>query len=162
MDPSRSNFCSAWDRRGVGGIYALVALLLGCQQQQQPPREDLRDSWRHPGAGGAVVHPNSVTVAQGASPLLYRAQQPGTLHVTDVTNGSELASTVVQPGTIVWIDKDKGVFANKERLRPGPLPGGHQYSISFDVDAAEAWQSGVQAPRPAPPAASQPANGPVR
>ena len=67
----------------------LLALLLGCQQQQKPDREELRDDWRHPGAGGAVVHPNSVTVAQGASPLLYRVQQPGTLHVTDMTSGSE-------------------------------------------------------------------------
>lgn len=161
MDRSRAILRRAWDRRKAGEAYALVALLLGCQQQQKQKvdREDLRDVWNHPGAGGAVVHPNSVTVAQGPSPLLYQVQQSGTLHVTDTTNGNELATTIVQPGTIVWIDEDKGVFANKEKLRPGPLPGGHQYSISFDVEAADAWQTGVEAPKPAPPAASQPANG---
>jgi hypothetical protein len=148
------------DRSSVIIQLLAATALLGCQQRPQVDREEMREVWQHPGAGGAVAHPNSVIVAQGASPLLYQVQQAGTLHVTDTTNGSELATTVVQPGTIVWIDQDKGIFANKQKLRPGQLPGGHQYSISFDLETADAWRTGVEAPRPAPPAASQPANGP--
>lgn len=161
MDRSHFIFRFAWDCPKPGGIYALLALLLGCQQQPKVDREEMRDVWQHPGAGGAVAHPNSVILAQGPSPVVYQVQQSGTVHIMDTTNGIELAAVTVPAGTIVWIEEDKGVFANKQKLRPGPLPGGHQYSISLDVEAADAWRTGVEAPKPAPPAASQPANRPA-
>jgi hypothetical protein len=101
-----------------------------------------------------------VTVARGFSPLVYQVQRAGRLHVSDATSGGELASAVVQPGTIVWVDEDKGVFAGKQKLRPGKLPGGHEYLMSLDVETADEWRAGVQAPRPAPPPATEPGQTP--
>lgn len=136
------------------------ALALGCSQQQPAAREDLRDVWRGSGSIGAVEHPGSVAVARGFSPLVYQVRQAGVLHVTDATSGAELASAVVQPGTIVWVDEDKGVFAGKQKLRPGPLADGHAYLMSMDVNNADEWKAGVQVPRPAPPPPTQPGQVP--
>ena len=140
-----------------------AALLAGCTQQprQTTTREEMREVWQHPGSTGTVAHPSSVTVAQGPSPLVYQFQQAGRLHVSDSTTGAELATELVEPGTIVWVDEDKGIFANKQKLRPGPLPGGHPYSMSLDIEAADDWRAGVQAPRPAPLPATRPAEAPT-
>lgn len=144
-------------------LLAVSALSGGCQpHRQQVDRTDMRDVWRHPGAGAGVAHPGSVTIAQGPGPLVCQVQQSGTLHVMDATTGGELAVTTAQPGTIIWVDEDKGVFANKRQIRPGPLARGHEYSISVDVETANDWRTGVEAPKPAPPPASQPGAGPGR
>jgi len=139
-----------------------AALLAGCAQPKQPVnREEMREVWQHPGSSGTVARPSSVTVAQGPSPLVYQVQQAGRLHVTDATSGAELATALVQPGTIVWADEDRGIFANKQKLRSGPLPGGHPYSMSLDIEAADDWRAGVQAPRPARLPATRPAEAPT-
>ena len=140
------------------------ALLAGCTQQpKQPSREEMREIWRSPTATTAgVARPSSMTVAQGPAPLVYQVAQTGRLHVTDATTGNELATVFVESGAIVWVDETKGVFANKQKLRPGPLPGGHQYSMSLDMETADSWRAGVEAPKPAPLPATRPAKEPGR
>ena len=144
-------------------IITPAALLVGCAQQpkQAATRDEMREAWQHPGSTGTVAHPSSITVAQGLSPLVYQVRQTGRLHVSDSTTGTELASALVQPGTIIWVEEDKGIFANKQNLRPGPLPAGHPYSMSLDIEAADDWRAGVQAPRPAPLPATRPAEPPT-
>lgn len=120
----------------------------GCQSgAKTDERADFRDAWQRP-ASGAIARPQSVVVAQGPSPLVFQARQSGMIHVTDLTSGQELASGPVTPGTLVWVNEDKGVFVNDGRIRPGPLPAGHSYGIVIDIDQDNSWRSGVQAPRP--------------
>ena len=128
--------------------------MCGCQPEQKHDyAADFRDSWQSPASAG-VEHPRSLAVAQGSSPLFYRGQQAGILHITDVTTGTELASTPVGSGSIVWVNEATGVFADSQKLRAGPLPGGHTYSMTLELDPSSTWRSRVEAPRPAKPAQS--------
>jgi len=147
---------SRWrvSRRGHG-MWRLVVLagftmaISSCQpKSQRDEAADIRDSWPSPAPAG-VDHPASLAVAQGPAPLFYRGQQAGTIHITDATTNAELASAEVGPGSIVWVNEDKGVFADSRQLRPGPLPGGHTYSMRLEIDSGNTWRTGVQAPAPA-------------
>lgn len=136
----------------------VLAMGAGCQpshsSSDQEQRAAMREAWKRP-AEPAVEHPQSMVVAQGQSPLVYQAQQAGTFHVMDLTTNEPVATASVGGGTILSINEAKGVFADERRLRPGPMPGGHSYSIVLDLDPSDVWRVGVEAPKPRPPA-SQP------
>lgn len=138
---------------------ASSALAAGCQQQtfSEQEKADIRDSW-NPGSTPAVVHPQLAVLAEGIAPLLYQAEEPGTIRVTDSGSGASLASAAVSRGTIVRLDPETGIFVDERRLRPGPLPEGRRFNIVMDLPAGNDWQSRVEAPKPAPPPATRPAN----
>ena len=151
--------CAA--RPGMLPLVGAGLLCCGCQQQSQrtmAEREDARAAWQHTSVSGAgaVAHPQSVTVAEGSAPLVYQVPHAGVAHVRDATSGQEIAAGAVERGTLLRVDEDRGVFANGQRLRPGPLPAGHAYSISLDLDQADTWRSRILAPRPAKPAVVAP------
>lgn len=137
---------------------ASPALAAGCQRQtfSEQEKADIRESW-HPGSSPQVAHPQSAVLAQGPAPLLYRAEESGTIRVTD-SAGAALASAAVNRGSIVRLDPETGIFVDERRLRPGPLPQGRQFNIVMDLQAGNQWQSRIEAPKPAPPPATRPAN----
>lgn len=136
-----------------------MALAAGCQPQTFSDQEkaDIRDSWK-PGTSPAVAHPQSATLIEGPAPLLYQAREPGTIHVTDSASGARLATAAVQRGTVIRIDAEAGIFIGERKLKAGPLTAGRRYGIVLDVDASGDWQSRIEAPKPAPPRATRPAN----
>jgi hypothetical protein len=142
----------------VAGLLLLVAV--GCQQQQsgfsEAEKADIRDSWFP--KSQQVIQPGSTELAEGAAPLVYQVPQAGNLQVTDAATGQPLAVAAVNHGTIVRIDAKKGIYAGSRQLRPGPLEPGMRYGILLAVPQTNDWQSRVEAPHPAPPPATRPAN----
>jgi hypothetical protein len=136
-----------------------MALAAGCQQQTFSDQEkaDIRASW-NPGAQPAVAHPQSAVLIEGPAPLLYQAREPGTIHVTDSASGARLVTAAVQRGTVIRIDSEDGIFVGEQKLKAGPLTTGRRYGIVLDVDASGDWQSRIEAPKPAPPPPTRPAN----
>ena len=142
----------------VAGLLLLSAL--GCQQQQQgfseAEKADIRDSW-YP-KSQQVVQPGSTELAEGPAPLIYQVPEAGNLQVTDRGTGAPLAIAAVNRGTIIRIDAEKGIYAGSRQLRPGPLEPGMRYALVLAVPHGNNWQSRVEAPHPAPPPATRPAN----
>jgi hypothetical protein len=141
-------------------IAAACACAAGCQPRQafsEQEKQDIHDSW-NPGSSRAVVTPQSSVLIEGPAPLLYPAQQAGTIHVTDSGSGAWLATASVARGTVIRIDAEDGIFAGERRVRPGPLTAGHRYGIVLDLNQGTDWQSRVEAPKPKPPPASRPAD----
>lgn len=138
----------------------LLPVMAGCQQQPQgfseAEKADIRDSW-YP-KSQQVVHPGSTELTEGTAPLIYQVPQAGTLQVTDSATGMPIAIAAVNHGTIIRIDAEKGIYAGSRQLRPGPLEPGRRYGIVLAVPQANDWQSRVEAPHPAPPPATHPAN----
>ncbi|HXE56033.1 MAG TPA: hypothetical protein VN541_23610 [Tepidisphaeraceae bacterium] len=155
----------------LGWMMVLMAgigtVCIGCQQPPSPglkERQDLRDAWARGEVSeeSVVQHPEAVTVAMGPSPLIYEARQSGVAHLRDATTGAELASAPVTRGTILRIDESTGVFVNAQRVRPGPMPAGHGYTISMDLEHSEGWHTSVMdAPSPAV-SGKQPAKSPAQ
>ena len=141
----------------LAGLLLLVAM--GCQQQQgfsEAEKADIRDSW-YP-KSQQVDHPGSTEVAEGTAPLIYQVPAAGNVQVTETGTGVPLAMASVSHGTIIRIDQEKGIFAGSRQLRLGPLEPGKHYGILLAVPHANEWQSRVEAPHPAPPPATRPAN----
>jgi hypothetical protein len=139
---------------------ASSALAAGCQQQQtfsDQEKADIHDSW-NPRSSQSVAHPQSAVLAEGPAPLLYQARESGTIRVTDAGSGASLASAVVNRGTLIRLDPETGIFVDERRIRPGPLPEGRRFNIVIDMNSFNDWQSRVEAPKPAPPPATRPAN----
>jgi hypothetical protein len=138
----------------------LLLCALGCEQQHQgfseAEKADIRDSW-YP-KSQQVVQPGSTELAEGTAPLIYQVPEAGNLQVTDRGNGAPLAMAAVNRGTIIRIDQKKGIYAGSRQLRPGPLEPGMGYAIMLAVPHGNDWQSRVEAPHPAPPSATRPAN----
>ncbi|HEY2584148.1 MAG TPA: hypothetical protein VGI81_00115 [Tepidisphaeraceae bacterium] len=138
----------------------LLLVAMGCQQQHQgfseAEKADIRDSW-YP-KSQQVIQPGSTEVAEGAAPLIYQVPTAGNVQVTDTATGQPLAIASVPHGTIIRIDQEKGIYAGSRQLRPGPLEPGQRYGIQLAVPHTNEWQSRVEAPRPAPPPATRPAN----
>ena len=136
-----------------------MTLAAGCQQQTFSDQEkaDIRGSW-NPGSTPAVAHPQSAMLIEGPAPLLYQAREPGTIHVTDSASGARLATATVQRGTVIRIDSEDGIFIGEQKAKAGPLTAGRRYGIVLDVDASGDWQSRIEAPKPAPPPATRPAD----
>lgn len=136
------------------------ALAAGCQQQpvmSEQEKADIRDSLTQRPTQ-TVVQPKSAVLIEGPAPLLYMAQEAGTLHITDAGTGAWLATANVSRGTVVRVDPDSGVYVGEQLLRPGPLAAGHRFSVVMDLNPQTQWQSRIEAPRPAPPPATKPAN----
>ena len=125
--------------------------VIGCRQSkslQPDQQEEARAVWQSSTANGAVEHPRSVMVARGPSPLVYQAQQSAVAHISDSTTGREIAALPVSRGSLLWVDESKGVYCDGRILRPGPMPGGHAYTISLDLEQNESWRTSVQTPKP--------------
>lgn len=145
-------------------VAAFVGLLLlgaiGCQQQQpgfsEAEKADIRDSW-YP-KSQQVIQPGSTELAEGAAPMIYQVPAAGNVQVIDAGTGQPLAMAAVTHGTIIRIDPEKGIYAGSRQLRRGPLEPGMHYGILLSVPQTNQWQSRVEAPHPAPPPATRPAN----
>lgn len=146
--------------------YRIIALLLvppiaGCQQQQtmsQQEKADIRDALSQRSSQAAVVQPKSAALIEGPAPLLYMTRESGTIHITDSVSGAWLATADVARGTVIRIDPDHGVYVGERLLHPGPLPADHRFSVVMDINGQMQWQTRLEAPKPAPPPATRPAN----
>lgn len=139
---------------------ASAALVAGCAPQQtfsDREKADIRDSW-NPGTSPAVVHPQSAVLIEGPAPLLYQARETGTIHVTDSSSGARLATATIERGTVIRIDSEDGIYVGEQRLRAGPLTPGQRYGIVLDLNQGTEWQSRIEAPKPAPPPSTRPAD----
>jgi hypothetical protein len=136
-------------------LVCVATLASGCQQDPHKGElADFKEAFPRQ-SPTPVEHPKTVLVAEGLSPVVFQVQQPAVVHVLDLTNGQEIASASVSRGEIISVSEDSGAFAGKRRLAAGPFAPGHKYGISLDADTRQSWQTRTEAPRPAPPPATQ-------
>lgn len=139
---------------------ASSALAAGCQPQQtmsEQEKADIRDSLTAR-SSQAVVQPKSAVLIEGPAPLLYMTRESGTIHITDSGSGAWLATVSVERGTVIRVDSGSGVYVGERLVHPGPLPADHRYGVVMDMNSQMEWQSRLEAPKPAPPPATRPAN----
>ena len=116
----------------------------GCRTERadkEQAKEEFREAWARPTPEGALEHPKTVVVARGVSPLVFQVQEPCRVHIVDTTTGAELASAEAGKLGLVYVSEEKGAFVSGKRVSAGPLPPGHAYAISVDVEQGESFKS---------------------
>jgi hypothetical protein len=96
-----------------------------------------------------AVRSDPVAVKEGAVPLFYLVETPGSFRVHDLTEGRDLARVNAAGRSIVRVDGRTGVVIGGETLVPGPLNKDHRYVIYRDPTGPNMARQGTfQVPPP--------------
>lgn len=154
-------------RLARGATLALVAAVAGCgmfRRDEQPRAErattrpvESQDVQTYTGAVPGVLQPMNRPILQGPLPLIYLTESPGTLRITNVNTGEEIAVVDVKAMQILRVEGKGVVLANETVLGATLAPG--TYAITPLSDNAGVVRTEQIRVRPTAPsgAASRPA-----